>query len=186
MAPDNADCGNSSESGALLALAAGLRETGWAVFHGSTVAASGVAGLKARRKMEPADRIAHQMNALSAVALRWRAVCAVRSRADNISWRVPGQGQLDDALRIWADGLAIPLFDHTIREVRAAVAGRSNAPRDALCYAIMRRLGLIGQSRATAEWEAIAVGYYHSALRQDERKDRQKPFVDSKSPSFLG
>ncbi len=184
LAPGNADYGNSSESGALLALAAGLRETGWAVFHGSTVTASGVAGLKTRRKVEPSDRIAHQMNDLSAVALRWQAVCAVRSKADGINWRAPGLERLDGALHIWADGLAIPLFDYTIREVRAAVAGQPNASREALCYAIMRRLGLIGQSRATAEWEAIAVGYYHSALRQDEWKGQQNPFVDSVSPPF--
>ena len=63
---------------------------------------------------------------------------------------------------------AIPLLKYTIQEVRAAVAGQPNASRDALCYAVMRRMGLIGQSRATAEWEAIAVGYYHLALRSRE------------------
>ena len=155
-----------SEAGTLIALATGLRQTGWAVFHGPVVAASGVVGLKARRKMEPSDRIAHQLDSLSAVAVRWQAACAVRSKADGVNWQVPGLEQLDEALRTWADGLGIPLIDHTTREVRAAVAGQPNASRDAVCYAIMRRLGLIGQKRATAEWEAIAVGYYHSALRQ--------------------
>ena len=77
-----------------------------------------------------------------------------------------GLEQLDEALHTWADGLNIPLSDYTTREVRAAVAGQSNASRDAVSYAVMRRMGLIGQSRATAEWEAIAVGYYHQALRE--------------------
>ena len=165
MGSADVDHVSASEAGPLLALATGLRETGWAVFRGSTVAASGIVGLKSRRKMAPSDRIAYQLDALSAVAVRWRAVCAVRSRADRINWRVPGLEQLDDALHTWADGLRIPLLDYTTQEVRAAVAGQPNASRDAVCYAVMQRLGLIGQSRATAEWEAIAVGYYHLALR---------------------
>ena len=164
MEADNANHGGAPETGTLLALATGLRETGWATLHGTAVAASGVVGLKARRKMEPSDRIAHQLDALSAVAARWQAVCAVRIKADGINWRVPGLEQLDEALHSWADDLGIPLLDHTTREVRTAVAGQPNASRDAVCYAIMHRFGLIGQSRATAEWEAIAVGYYHRML----------------------
>ncbi len=166
MGADNAIRDGVSKSGLLLVLAPGLRETGWAVLDGPTVADSGIAGLKVRRKMEPSDRIAHQLDALSAVAVRWQAVCAVRSRADGINWRVPGLEQLDEALHTWADSLGIPLLGYTIQEVRAAVAGQPNASRDALCYAVMRRMGLIGQSRATAEWEAIAVGYYHRMLRE--------------------
>ena len=162
--------GRDPEAGRLLALTTGLRETGWAVFHGPEVAASGVVGLKSRRKMEPSDRIAHQVDALGAVALRWQAVCAVRIKADGMNWQVPGLEELDKALRAWAGGLGIPLHDHSTREVRAAVAGRPNASRDAVCYAIMQRLGLIGQSRATAEWEAIAVGYYHQMARHERRQ----------------
>lgn len=153
------------EAGTLLALATGLRETGWAVFRGPAVTDSGTVNLKNRRKMTPSDRIAHQLDALGAVAVRWQAVCAVRSRADGINWRAPGLEQLDEALHTWADGLGIPLLDYTTQEVRAAVAGQPNASRDAVGYAVMQRLGLIGQSRATAEWEAIAAGYYHLALR---------------------
>ena len=164
MGADNAGHDSAHQPGPLLALATGLRETGWAVFCGSTVAASGIVGLKSRN-MAPSDRIAHQLDALSAVAVRWSVAYAVRSRADGINWRVPGLEQLDDALHTWADGLGIPLLDYTTQEVRAAVAGQPNASRDALCYAVMQRLGLIGQSRSTAEWEAIAAGYYHLALR---------------------
>ena len=166
MDANNAIRDNVSESGLLLALAPGLRETGWAVLHWTAVAASGVVGLKARRKMEPSGRIAHQIDALTAIADHWQVACAVRIKADGINWRVPGAEQLDEALHSWADGLGILLLDHTTREVRAAVAGQPNASRDAVSYAIMRRLGLIGQGRATAEWEAIAVGYYHLALKQ--------------------
>ena len=40
----------------LLALAPGLRQTGWAVFDGATVAASGVAAPKNPRKLDTAAR----------------------------------------------------------------------------------------------------------------------------------
>ena len=166
MGADKAGRDSAQGAGGLLALATGLRETGWAVLHGSTVAASGVVGLKTRRKTEPSTRIAHQLEALSAVAVRWQAACVARSKADGVNWRVPGLEQLDEALRAWAEGLGIPLLEYTTQEVRAAVAGQPNASRDAVGYAIMRKLGIIGQSRATAEWEAIAVGYYHQALRE--------------------
>ena len=149
----------------LLALATGLRETGWAVFDGEAVAASGVVGVKGSGRMEPSVRIAHQFDALTAVALQWKIEFVARGRAGGVNLRRPGLPLLDDALRCWASGLRASLFEYTSREVRAAVAGRHNAPREAQCYAIMQRLRLIGQSRATAEWEAIAVGYYHSALR---------------------
>lgn len=78
-----------------------------------------------------------------------------------MNWRVPGREQLEEALSGWAAGLGLPLTDYTAPEVRAAVAGQPNASKDALGYAVMLYLGLIGQSRATAEWEAIAVGCHH-------------------------
>ena len=87
--------------------------------------------------MEPSDRIAHQLDALTGIANRWQAACAIRIKADGINWRVPGLEQLDDALHTWAHGLGIPLLDYTTREVRATVAGQPNASRDAVCYAIM-------------------------------------------------
>ncbi len=157
-------------------MAMGTRETGWAVLDGSGVAASGVAGLKSRRKVVLPERIAYQLDALRSVVSRWRPACAVRSRAGAINWPTPGLEQLDAALHIWANELGLPLSGCTVEEVRAAIAGRRNASRDAQCYAIMRRLGLIGQSRATAEWEAIAVGYYHWALREDKGGMSAKSF----------
>ena len=78
-----------------------------------------------------------------------------------MNWRVPGRDQLEQALLGWTDSTGLPLIVYAAPEVRAAVAGQPNASKDALGYAVMLRLGLIGQSRATAEWEAIAVGYYH-------------------------
>ena len=117
------------------------------------------------------------MEALTAVAAQWRPPRVVRSKPSGIPWRVPGLEQLDLALHNWAAGLGLPMTGYTAQEVRAAVAGQPNASKDALGYAIMLRLGLIGQSRATAEWEAIAVGHYHLAVKTGERPGPL--FVDS-------
>ena len=159
-----ADCKGAGQEGLLLALSTGLRETGWAIFRGPAIAATGVVGLKARRKVEPSVRISHQLDALNAVASRWRAACVARSKPSGVNRDAPGLEELDVSLREWAECLGIPLFDYASQEVRSAVAGQPNASRDAQCYAIMHKLGLIGQSRATSEWEAIAVGYYHRTL----------------------
>ena len=156
----------------LLALYPALRETGWAVFTdcgepsrtGPALTASGVVGLKTRRMTKPPERIAHQLEALTAIAARWSPACVVRSEVSGMSWRLPGLEALGEALRGWATGLNLPLTGYSAREVRAAIAGQPNASKDALGYAVMLRLGLIGQSRATAEWEAIAVGCYHSVI----------------------
>ncbi len=43
----------------LLALDAGVRETGWAVFQDGEVIESGVTGLSTRRKVEPEVRVSH-------------------------------------------------------------------------------------------------------------------------------
>jgi len=163
-----ADCKGTGQEGLLLALSTGLRETGWAVFQGSAVAASGLVGLKIRRKVEPSVRIARQLDALSAVTSRWRAASVARSKPSGVNRDAPGLEKLDVSLREWAECLGIPLFDYASQEVRSAVAGQPNASRDAQCYAIMHKLELIGQSRATAEWEAIAVGYYHRTLGREK------------------
>lgn len=166
MSHETASPNSASQEGLLLALSTGLRETGWAVFQGAAVAASGVVGLKTSRKTDPSVRICRQLEGLTAVLSRWQAPCAARSKPSGVNLRAPGLDLLDASLRQWADGLDISLFDYTTQEVRAAVAGLPNASKDAQCYAIMRKLGLIGQSRSTPEWEAIAVGHYHRTLSE--------------------
>ena len=154
---------------ALLALYPGLRQTGWAVFapcrdrrqDGLPIAASGVVALKTRRKVEPAERIAHQLEELTAVAARWRPGRVVLSAAGGMNWRLPGREQLDQDLRRWTGSMGLSLTGYSATEVRSAIAGQPNASKDALGYAVMLHLGLIGQSRAAAEWEAIAVGCHH-------------------------
>ena len=148
-------------------MATGLRETGWAVFDGGAFMDSGLVGLKSTERLEPSVRIAHQLDSFDSIAQCWRIGSVARVRTGRVNLRPPGLEQLDEGLRRWACGLGMPVAEYTSREVRAAVAGQPSASRDAQCYAIMQRLGLIGQSRATAEWEAMAVGYHHQALRKD-------------------
>ena len=54
----------SKEPTVLLALDAGVRETGWAVFKGDEVIESGVTGLSTRRKAEPEVRVSHLLQSL--------------------------------------------------------------------------------------------------------------------------
>ena len=153
----------------LLALYPGLKQTGWAIIYGNQgpsgpatrVAASGAAGLRTRRKLDPQERITAQLETLNAVVDLQQPVQAILSRAGGVSRQQPGLRLLETALAEWADPRRLPLTVCSATEVRAAVAGRSNASKDELEYAVMRCLRLIGQTRSAHEWEAIAAGYYH-------------------------
>ena len=162
----------ASNLGPLLALSTGLRTTGWAVMDRSTVFAAGVAGLRSSRSMDPAERIAYQVEALSAIAAKWQTDSVVRSRSIGIHRLAPVLDQLSDTLDLWSDRLGLRMSAHNTDEVRSALTGQYSPSEDAHCYAVMLRMGLIGQWRATAEWEAIGVGYYHLELRAPVR-DRQ-------------
>ena len=145
----------------LLALDPGVRTSGWAVFRDGVVEASGLIGLKTRQKLEPAVRVGHLLDALSELAVRWGPGLAVQCRTGGINWTMPGLEELEAGLQRWAGARGIPLASYTTQEVRSAVAGRSTASQDELGYAVMLRMGLIGQSRSTREWSAIAVGCHH-------------------------
>ncbi|NQW22763.1 MAG: crossover junction endodeoxyribonuclease RuvC [SAR202 cluster bacterium] len=150
----------------LLALDAGVRETGWAVFRDGQVIESGVAGLKSRQKLEPEVRIRHLIESLSELAVRWSPQVVALSQPSGINWPVPALDLLVSSLSQWTSERNLPQFSYTAQEVRAAIAGHPNASRDQLGYAIMLLLGLIGQGRSTHEWEAIAVGHYHLTHRE--------------------
>ena len=84
-----------------------------------------------------------------------------QSRPSGIRWSVPAIELLENALVEWSQINGLPLHAYTAQEVRWAITGHPNASRDQLAYAVMVRLGLIGQAKTTHEWEAIAVGHYH-------------------------
>lgn len=68
---------------------------------------------------------------------------------------------LQEELRRWAGSIALPVSEYPAPQVRATIAGKPNASRDALAYSVMARLNLIGEFRSAPECEAIAAGYYH-------------------------
>ncbi len=145
----------------LLALDAGVRETGWAVFKHGEVAASGVTGLSTRRRLEPEVRVSHLIESLDVLAGQWNPQVMALCQPSGINWPVPALDLLLSSLARWSSERGLPQFSYTAQEVRTAIAGHPNASRDQLGYAIMLLLGLIGQGRSTHEWEAIAVGHYH-------------------------
>lgn len=145
----------------LLALDAGVRETGWAVFKDGEVAASGITGLSIRRRLEPQVRVTHLIESLSELASQWSPVAVALCQPSGINWPVPALDLLLLSLGQWSTERGLPQFSYTAQEVRTAIAGHPNASKDQLGYAIMLLLGLIGQGRTTHEWEAIAVGHYH-------------------------
>jgi len=149
----------------LLALDAGVRQTGWAVFESKRLLRTGVIdspkrngkrnGLKGR------DRITNLIAELDHLAEDSHPDAVACCQPSGIHWSVPSIRLLDESLLNWSETRKIGFFSYTTQEIRAAIAGFANASPDRLGYAIMVRLGLIGQRRSTHEWEAVAVGYYH-------------------------
>ncbi len=145
----------------LLALDAGLGETGWAIIHRQKVTHSGLIQIPGRRRLDAASRISRLLQELDQLAAQWRPEAVAHSRPSGIHWPVPALDLLESSLLQWCRDRGLPLHAYTAQEVRGYVTGHPNASRDQLAYAVMSRLGLIGQAKSTHEWEAIAVGQYH-------------------------
>ncbi len=191
----SADRGNTASDGTesrptgpVLALYPNLRQTGWAVFGAlrregtpvSFLAASGTVGPGLRAKMEPRQRIACQLQSLSAIAERWRPQCVVCSWPGGMDWGAAGMRQLQEQLRLWAESQSLPAVDYPAPHVRAALAGKPNASKGTLAYSVMERLNLVGESRSALEWEAIAAGYHH--LRANSKQVRTYSVKSSPLP----
>jgi len=72
-----------------LALDAGVRETGWAVFKDGQVIESGVTGLSTRRKVEPEVRVTHLLQSLDELADKWEPQIIALCQPSGINWPVP-------------------------------------------------------------------------------------------------
>ncbi len=150
----------------LLALDAGLRETGWAIFQPARMRTvrvnhTGVLRGSRSRSLDAADRVAHLARCLDGLVTRWNPAVVAHGQPSGIRWPAPALELLDAALVKWSAHHRLPLYAYSSQEVRAAIAGHSHIPQDQLAYAIMARLRLIGQSKTTHEWGALAIGYYH-------------------------
>ena len=145
----------------VLALDAGVRQTGWAVFDSKRLLRTGVIGSSKRNGSKGRDRIASLMSELDLLAEDSHPEAIACCQPSGINWTVPSIRLLEESLLNWSETREIGFFSYTTQEIRAAIAGFANASPDRLGYAIMVRLGLIGQRRSTHDWEAVAVGYYH-------------------------
>ena len=149
------------DDGTLMALDAGVRETGWAVFEQGQIKATGVISMPSRNRVQASVRVGHLVQCLDDLVARWSPEVVACSQPTGIGWRVPALELLDSALAQWSRKHRLFLYSYTSQEVRSAIAGHPNASRGDLGYAVMIRCGLIGHSKTTHEWEAIAIGDYH-------------------------
>ena len=92
----------------LLALDAGVRETGWAVFQDGEVIESGVTGLSTRRKVEPEVRVSHLIESLDELAGKWTPQAVALSQPSGINWPVPALDLLVSSLSEWSAGRGLP------------------------------------------------------------------------------
>ncbi len=153
------------QAAALLALDAGVRETGWAIFRDGLPVATGTIGSPGRRGLDAPARVSRLVEALDRLVEDWRPRAVAHSQPSGIHWPVPALELLDAALLQWSKGHLLRLYPYTTQEVRAAIAGHPNASKDQLAYEVMVSMGLIGQAKTAHEWEAIAVGHYHLSRR---------------------
>ena len=145
----------------LLALDAGVRETGWAVLFRQGAPKTGVIQLRARPRVPAATRVCQLVRRLDQLVQEWEPTETAYSQPSGIHWPVPALELLENALTAWSQRHRLPLYPYSAQQVRSAIVGHPNASRDRLAYEVMVRFGLIGQGKTTHEWEALAVGHYH-------------------------
>ncbi len=160
---------------ALLALDAGVRQTGWAIFRSGRQVTTGMIGIPGRRSIHAPARLTHLLDCLDRLVEEWRPAAVAHSRPSGIHWRVPALELLETALLDWSRRHGLLIYAYTNQEVRTAVTGHPNTSKDELAYAVMAGLGLIGAEKNAHEWEAIAVGRYHLARRRAKRKNSAAP-----------
>ena len=97
----------------LLALDAGVRETGWAIFTDGEVIESGVTGLSTRRKVEPEVRVSHLIESLDQLADQWTPQAVALCQPSGINWPVPALDLLVSSLTKWSSGRGLPQFSYT-------------------------------------------------------------------------
>ncbi len=159
----------------LLALDAGVRQTGWAIFCPGRQVTTGIVGIRGRRGIDASARLTHLVECLDLLVEEWRPAAVDHSRPSGLHWSVPALELLESALQEWSQRHGLQIFAYTTQEVRTAVTGNPNTSKDELAYAVMAGLGLIGAEKNAQEWEAIAVGRYHLALRRAKRMNALVP-----------
>ena len=149
----------------LLALDAGTRNTGWAIFQGYVPLRTGVITVRRRQHSDDAAaaRIVRLAAELDELAAECRPAAAAVSQPAGLggSTPAPALALLETALEQWGRRAGIPLTPYPAAEVRRAVAGHPRAAPPALAFAVMSALNLLGACKTANEWAALAVGAYH-------------------------
>lgn len=148
----------------LLALDAGTRNTGWAVFRGYVPHRTGVIALRRRKDNDAAaERIVRLTEELDELAARCMPAAIAVSRPAGLGGArpAPALALLETALDEWAQRVGIALAAYPMAEVRRAVAGHPRAAPEAVAFAVMSALNLLGSRKTAHEWAALAVGSYH-------------------------
>ena len=121
------------------------------MFESKRLLQTGVIVSPKRNGMEGKDRIASLMAELDHLTEQDHPEAVACCQPSGINWTVPSIQLLEESLADWAQSREINFFTYTTQEIRTAIAGFANASADRLGYAIMVRLGLIGQKRTTHE-----------------------------------
>ena len=116
-----------TNSRVLLALDAGVRESGWAVFEDGATVTTGVIGVGTKRRTEAQARIAQLVESLDLLIERWSPGEVAHSLPSGIRWPVPALDLLSDKLVQWAMRHGLPVHAYTSQEVREAMTGHPNA-----------------------------------------------------------
>ena len=145
----------------LLALNAGVRETGWAIFQQDRAGETGIIQLPRRRRTDTAARVLHLAAVLDVLVDRCQPAAIAYGQPSGVRWPEPALELLDASLVRWSAGHRLPLYTYPAAVIRAALLGHSRVPPEQLAYAVMARLRLIGYAKSTQEWEALAVGCCH-------------------------
>ena len=134
----------SGRASVLLALDAGVRQTGWAVFESKRLLRTGVIISPKRNGLKGSDRIANLMAELDLLAESYHPEAVACCQPSGINWAVPSIRLLEDSLSCWSQTREIGFFTYTTQEIKAAIAGFANASAD--------RLGLCHHGAPGVDW----------------------------------
>ena len=148
-------------NGSLLAISTGSRRTGWAVFADGHLKDTGTISIPAVLRARAGERAVLLICTLDELAVRWDVGAVAYRRRSSVGPPSPGDAPLEAELSRWREFRGLAWYSYGTGEIRKALAGKPNASREALAYAVMENLGLIGDNRAPEEWEAAAIGVYH-------------------------
>ena len=114
-------------------------------------------------RVEIPARIKGIESALDSIVEAWWSEEVVRGQPSprQLPHHQEGIEALSRALERWTRGHNLPLYSHSLHEIREAIIGRASGAKEELAYAVMTRWGLLGEGKTTHEWNAIAVGDYH-------------------------